>query len=405
MPIKNLTNRGLAFPEIGQIRKGSAKPENGKGPGRDLTYFRVEFDEREEEAKQIFQRVYGKEPQEINILFPFNEIEQVFDAYLEAYTAGRMVARSDGEKFIYLVDTKTGEIKVKNGSPFLAYQEGQAVGSYKDAKGKEQQIYCSAVGRLKVVIPELQRLAYMTVMTTSKHDIANLDAQMRALKEINGGQIAGIPMVLKRRPKKISTPKKDGTRARYTKWMLSIEADKNWVKRKLVDYKHLALPGNGLELLPEDEEEAIDVAFLPSGETPEEDPEFDPPSDPEIGNEKPNGNRPYAPEKVKTRIEEFATGEFKGKNASQAQRNLAVGMLEACFAEGDTEMKRHELSKYLTGAASSKKIPGPYIRALLKWLAPEQDDGGAYMPCVMAQKEAQKILTQFLKDAGQEGLF
>lgn len=404
MGIKGLTERKLAFPEIGQIRKGAPKGDNGQ-LGRDLTYFRVEFDEREDAAAQVFKKVYGEQPQEINILFPFNDIDQVFSAYLEAYTAGRMVARSDGEKFIYLIDTKTGEIKVKNGVPFTAYKDGQAVGSYTDGKGKEQKIYCSAVGRLKVVIPELQRLAYMTVMTSSKHDIANLDAQMNALKQINNGQIAGIPMVLKRRPKKISTPKKDGSRARYTKWMLSIEADPNWVKAKLSEFKHLALPANGF---PELQEEAIDVAFIEAGDIPGEDAEFDPPSDPEIDQEETNSDpeiRPYPAEKVKARIEFFANDTFKGKTASQAQKNLAIGMLEACFAEGDTSMKRHEVCKYLTGAASTKKISGPYILALLEWLKPEKDDGGAYQPSALSEKEAQNILRQFEEDAGQKELF
>jgi hypothetical protein len=259
MAIKGLTDRGLAFPEIGQIRKGAPKGE--RAPGKDLTYFRITFDEQEAEAMATFEQAYAKsggKPSEINIILPFNEIERMWDAWLEAYTAGRMVARSDGEHFEYLVDTKTGEVVIKNGldkdGKRRPYMDGQEVG--RDSNGKP--IKCKPTGRLKVILPELARAAYMTVLTTSIHDIANISAQLEAFKTLNGGQIAGIPLVLRRRPKKISTPV-DGKRVRVTKWLISIEADPQWVKAKLSDLKHLGLPGNGLPLLPEPEEEEIEA--------------------------------------------------------------------------------------------------------------------------------------------------
>lgn len=281
MSIKGLTDRKMAFPEIGQIRKGAAKTENA--PGKDLTYFRVTFDEKETDATQKFNSVYGNEPQEINILLPFDEIDRCWEAWLEAYTAGRMVARSDGEKYIYLVDTKTGEVVVKNGQPFKAYHEGEAVGSY-TSKGKTEKIFCKPAGRLKIVIPELQRLAYLVVLTTSLHDIGNISAQLEALKQVNGGKLAGIPMVLRRRPKKISTPKADGSRARYAKWMLSIEADPEWVKAKLLEVKHLALPANGFDLLPAGEQ-VVEVEALDTPDIEPEEIEEEIPSNPEMDDE------------------------------------------------------------------------------------------------------------------------
>lgn len=255
MPIKGLTDRNLSFPEIGQIRKGAKKTDNA--PGKDLTYFRVEFDEREPEAAGAFLARYGAQPTEINIILPFNEIDRMWDAWLEAYTAGRMVARSDGEKYTYLVDTGTGAILVKGGIDVKTgqprpYIEGQPVGTWRNQKkNRDEPIFCKPTGRLKVVIPELGRAAYLTVMTTSVHDIANLSAQLQAFQQVNGGRIAGIPLVLRRRPKSISSPNPDGTRARRVKWMLSIEADPEWVKRMLTEVKRLALPGNGLALLPD----------------------------------------------------------------------------------------------------------------------------------------------------------
>jgi len=409
MPIKGLTNRKLSFPEIGQIRKGAPKGDKGQ-LGKDLTYFRVEFDEEETKAAAVFNKVYGSEPNAINILIPFNDIGQVFDAYLEAYTAGRMVARSDGEKFIYLIDTKTGEVIVKNGIPHTAYQEGMSVGSYQDQKGKDVQIYCKTVGRLKVVIPELQRLAYMTVMTSSKHDIANLDAQLNALKQVNEGLIAGIPMVLRRRPKKISTPKADGTRARYTKWMLSIEADPEWVKHKLTAIKTLALPGNGLDLLPEivdPEEDPIEEGqFTEQSEEPAEEPTEETIEETtEVIQEKAKTGRPYTAEVIQKKVRQLAKGEYKDNllTVKRAEKvGLMVGMIEECFAgDGDSTAKRHELCWYLTGFGSSKTMPDNYILAMLSWIAAKKDSGNAWHPGEHVAAEAQSILVARLKSLGQ----
>lgn len=266
MPIKGLTDRGLSFPEIGSIRKG-IKVTKTRDDGtqyqvpKDLDYFRVTFDEREHLSRQKFLMVYGPEPKEINIILPFDEIERVWDPWLEAYTAGRMIARSDGERFWFLVDTETRDIIVRNGEPFMAYEEDKPVGN--DENGNP--IYAKPVGRLKVIIPELVRTAFLTVHTTSLHDIDNISQQLQAFKYINNGVIKGIPLVLRRRPKQISIPFKDGRRTRMEKWLLSIEADPAWVKAKLAEVQNLALPDDQLTgLLPGDE---IDGQILDVPET------------------------------------------------------------------------------------------------------------------------------------------
>ena len=255
MPIIGLSDRGEGFSQIGAIKKGAKKTENA--PGKDLTHFRIELDEREEDARNKILEIYGAEPQEINIIFPFHEPWRCWDAWLEAYTAGRMVARSDGEKFIYKLNAQTNAIEVLNGEPFVPYQE--LVGYYTDRNGKQQPILCRPVGRLKVVIPELHRLVYFILSTGSKHDIANISSQLNALYRINNNSIMGVPMILKRRPKPISCPKADGTRVRYTKWMLSIEADPRWVEAKMLALDAGAMPD--VKLLsnpPEIEEEGTE---------------------------------------------------------------------------------------------------------------------------------------------------
>jgi|GEM_PF-2182563 len=410
MPIKGLTDRGLAFPEIGQIRKGAPKDKEGK-LGRDLQYFRVEFDEAEAEAEKIFYQKYGREPTEINVLLAFNEIDRVWDAWYEAYTAGRMVARADGERFIYKIDTTSNAVMVKDGSPNVFFHEGMSVGTYVDSKGKEQNIYCKPVGRLRVVIPELQRFAYLTLITTSKHDIANISAQLEALKQVNGESIAGVPLVLRRRPKKISCPKPDGSRARYTKFMLSIEADPRWVKAKLLEVQQLALPGNGV-LLPAGEsaeQEEIEQEEIRDYIDDEYD-EDDIPGDvrDEIHEDlKPKQKeriRPYDPETVIDGIVKRAD-KYSGRTVSKEQRGLLVATLNICFAGNNADMKRHEILQFITGEPHSKSVPDNYVMAILDWLKPEKDSGGLWTPDEMAVREAQTLLTYARKEAGQQELF
>ena len=68
------------------------------------------------------------------------------------------------------------------------------------------------------------------------------------------------------------------------------------------------------------------------------------------------------------------------------------------------ELKRHQACFYLTGHESSKDIPDNFVLALLDWLKPEKDSGGAYIPDGIADREAQAVVTQMLKDMGQQEL-
>lgn len=255
MPIKGLTDRGVAFPQIGNIRKGGKKvqivdkatgkgrvDENGKPilmQGPDLQYFRVEFDERETAAIAKFNALYPiGQPSSITVILPFDEIERVWDPWREAYAAGALLHRCDGEFVNYAINPASGEIVVRNGLD----ANGQRV-KCNLQNDPDKRKRCKPTGRLSVIIPELERLAYLVVHTTSIHDILNISNQLAAIRDMNGGHIAGIPLVLRRRPVEISTPSgTDGQRARRVKWLISIEADPEWVGRKINSMKISALP-------------------------------------------------------------------------------------------------------------------------------------------------------------------
>lgn len=241
-PIKGLTDRGMSFPEIGRIRKGEMRTftrEDGSKYQRpvDLDYFRVVFAEGEEEAEKIFRDHYDPEPKEINIMLPLS-LGAVWDAWLEAYTSGRLIARSDGEYMQYWYDPQKGEKIVvdwrdKNGKqvPYTGKPgDEMVVGKTKTGNN----IVMKPIGRLKVVIRELERFAYLTFITGSYYDIDNISSQLKSYYQI-ASEISGVPLILKRRPKEISTPVGNGNRQRLEKWLVEIEPRYDWVKQKMLE--------------------------------------------------------------------------------------------------------------------------------------------------------------------------
>jgi hypothetical protein len=234
MPIQSLI-RGAAFPEIGQLRKGGEKPESGKAPGKDLNYFRFTSDDPEAVAQ--FAATFGDKPRSIGVFLPLPSLTDNFDAWCEEYTAGAIQHRCDGVTCVGWRD-KSG-----------AWQT-----TPKPCPGG-----CKATGRLKVFIPAFKRMAFVTVLTTSKHDIVNLHSSLAALEAVNG-KLQGIPLILRRVEREISTPSGNGQRARRKKWLLQIEAEPQWAALQFGAMREAALLTQGRELLmlesgdPEDDE-------------------------------------------------------------------------------------------------------------------------------------------------------
>ncbi|MDE2096708.1 MAG: hypothetical protein KGL39_05620 [Patescibacteria group bacterium] len=249
MPILGLTERSAAFPRIGVIRKGAPKP-NDRQPGRDLEWFR--FTSEDPGAMQAFADAYGTEPTEINVMFPYQTVDEVWYAWREQWLHGGLVHRCDGEMMVIWRTDDGGYSQERTPCP-------KALDKY----GKRT---CKPVGRLMVVVPELQRLAIVVVQTTSLWDILTLQENLGAAEQMRG-DLRGIPFILRRRPRSISTPREDGSRVRVQKSLLSIEPNPDWVRLQLAEARRLALPGARAMLAaprlaleaPADEESEEDV--------------------------------------------------------------------------------------------------------------------------------------------------
>ena len=96
MPIKGITDRDAAFPQIAVLRKGAPKGDNR--PGKDLDYFRI--DTKYADVAKTFKAAYGEQPQTVNVFLPFATPEQNFDAWQGEYTAGALVHRCNGETMV-----------------------------------------------------------------------------------------------------------------------------------------------------------------------------------------------------------------------------------------------------------------------------------------------------------------
>ena len=252
MAIKGLTNKGLDFPQIGRIKKGELIPVQGK-PGVtrpvDLDYFKVEFADNAEGAAlaAVFVKVYGAEPKSINIRLPFNDIENMWDGFLEAYTASRLLAKSDGPTeeggiVLYRCDGKTGEVLVRNGENIqTGKQEPHPANNIAGQDYNGKPVEYNPIGRLKVIVPELKEAAYMLFTTGSWNDIRFISQQLAGLKELNNGVIKGVPLKLIRSNHEVMVPI-DGVKKRMTKSLISIKADPDWVAARMEEDKQLAFP-------------------------------------------------------------------------------------------------------------------------------------------------------------------
>ena len=223
MPIKGLTEQAR-FPTIGQLRKGAPKPSNGRAPGKDLDYFR--FTSPDDGLEDAFRDAYGAEPRSLEVYLPYPSADENFEAYLEEYAASGLLRRCDGERLI---------MKREGGGEISAVERPCERGL---------PCQCKPAGRLTVILPKLEHFAVVMVLTTSKHDIMNLYGALKRYELVarhSGGDLTGIPFTLKRVPRRISTPGKDGKRARREKWLLAIEPSPAWVSVQLQAARQRAL--------------------------------------------------------------------------------------------------------------------------------------------------------------------
>jgi Recombination directionality factor-like len=212
------TGRSPCFPFLGTIRKGSERQtridKDGKEyqiQGKDLEYFR--FDGRFEWLNRKFVERYGAEPKELKIWLPYQTTDQNFPCFMEEWKAGGLLRRCDRQTII---------LHQENGKMSTAPKP-----CLKDCN-------CKPSGHLNIILPEFLRdgiVGFVALETHSIHDVITLTENLLAAEAMRNN-LCGIPFILRRSPREISTPQ-NGKRVRRTKSLLTIEPDATWVRQQI----------------------------------------------------------------------------------------------------------------------------------------------------------------------------
>jgi hypothetical protein len=292
------TRQSIAFPEVGQIRKGTPKIKHeGKFiQGSDLkSFFRVAFFPGADEAKAIYKELHpdlftkydltyrrpgeyaepdGFETPKLRALIPFRSVFDGWEWFNEAYSAGTLIAKADDNHIISQKNPlNTREYLIYKGEPFKEFKHGDVI-TYSRG-GRDFTLPFRTSCRLRLFLPELGRLVTFVLKSTSFYDRLNIDAQLGGIQfladTLNRGNAGGIPLIVYRREQDVSWNKPDGTAARVKKWLINIEADPDWVKAAVARLGNFALTG-----------EIINQALLPLGSAEPAgvyDPDFEPDED------------------------------------------------------------------------------------------------------------------------------
>ncbi|MEW6212519.1 MAG: hypothetical protein AB1631_29605 [Acidobacteriota bacterium] len=246
--IRGLTDKGGRFPVIGELRKGGVKTDSNR-PGPDLDHFR--FTSKDESLIVGFERAFGREPRVIPVTFAYKTTEENFEAWQEEWVRGGLVHRCDREICVAWRDSKGNIVHADEENPGIR------------CPGR-----CKPVGRLYVVVPALERLATVVVLTTSTHDILRLQQSLQALESIRG-DLRGVPFELSRQPREISVPE-GGKRVRRVKNLLHLEVAPHFVAYQLIEMQRAAgalLPADITEM-EEEEDTAEEIRHVEVEERP-----------------------------------------------------------------------------------------------------------------------------------------
>jgi Recombination directionality factor-like len=234
LPIIGLTDRTPSFPRIGVLRKGAPKVSE-KQPGKDLgDHFRL--DTEHADVVEAFVRLYGEKPNHIRCILMHASAGENFSAWKEHHSAGALKRRCDGQTCIQRLCSDGRYDFAPTTCVCLT-----------ELAGSESKHLCRPVGRLTIIIPELERLGYVLVPTTSIHDIIELQSNLDMAEALRG-DLRGIPFILRRQPRKVSMPGEDGKRVRREKWLLSLEPAPDWVRLQIGVMQRQALPGTVAQL-------------------------------------------------------------------------------------------------------------------------------------------------------------
>lgn len=318
MAIKGLSDI-RRLPRLGKIRLGiKKKTAAGVEYPAEVNYFICDPQTPSElENKKImgeFEKLYGKEPKSIRIMFPVANPDVYFPQFYKRYGSGTSLkCKGDG------VEARCGTEEFAAGLTVIRKDE-MGLPIVKCA-GKDCAYYkkkeCGEDATLQILLPELPGAGVWQITTGSFHSIVNLNSCIDYIIAVCG-RAHMIPLQLERRKQETTH---EGKKANH--YILHVNMD-----FRLADLQKYALiePTRMLLELPAPEEDKEDIllrqnqtvnpqdaAEQPTGKTPCEYPEFDEP--PVVDAEEVTDKPPLAADEVVGEISDITSksGEKDGK--------------------------------------------------------------------------------------------
>lgn len=407
------------------------------------------------DAPGLTEALGTETPTELRIFFPFDEIDQIFPAFMQNWVSSSLICRGDGEQILYAIELTTGKATIRDGHAINNFQEGQKqykAGQFMACPGLSRDLYpkcekCKPNAMLLILMRDVPRLAYYQISTTSIHNIKNLTEQLntvrQTIQELTGSaRLTGVPFILRRVKRNISTPGgRDGKRQRVEKWFVELEIEPEWMIKMFKAQLQLADPLRRLAALPATVEPEIiqppappvsgyaePPVWEPRGDEAE-DAEWEPaeaeevptPPEPPKTNGKVNGPRPsLAPNKLReilqkkvenSTLRDKDTGELLPINYhpfGEKTAQILASRFQAAFNIDDGLPEKPEAMYktcliWLTGHLSAKELTAAWADALLDWLC-NGNKADKFKAAIVppAPAEAMAIYRQALAEADEE---
>lgn len=206
--IEDMAIKGLSeirrLPRLGKIRLGIKKihPTSGKEYPAEVDHFifapSTPSELENKKIIEVAEKLYGKEPKSLKIMFPVADPEVYFPQFYKRYGSTTLLqCKGDGDMAVCSQEFSEGlEVigKDEMGMPKVKCL-GKECAYYKAKK-------CTEVGTLQVLLPDLPGAGVWQITTGSYNSIVNLNSCIDYIRAVCG-RAHMIPLILERREQPI----------------------------------------------------------------------------------------------------------------------------------------------------------------------------------------------------------
>ena len=215
MAIKGISER-RRLPRQGKIKIGEKiQKENRSGKIVEYPVALDHFKVPEEVAV-----IYGQDPKELDIIFPVNDLEQIFPQYMKKYGKVGLHCKGDGETGTAMID---GEMVERTCDPDDPWCKG-----------------CQPKGTLSYIVPKVSSMRVYQTTTGGWNSIVNINSSLDMIRGMTGGKIAFIPLKLKIEPHE-GTIIADGKQFKKTVFVLQVDIE-GTMADFIAQHRRTALP-------------------------------------------------------------------------------------------------------------------------------------------------------------------